>query len=476
MNLSKSILLLKRFGIFALFVLLVVAAVFSSKWYPQLNQWVQSQVVAFRGEEEGNEENEDHDEHAHGDHGHSEEVSIEITEKAMRNIGLTRDLIQPIKLETFYKSITVPAIVVERPGRTRVQVSTPMTGVVTHVEFEQGEAVKPGSMMFQIRLTHEDLVQAQTAFLRTLGELDVEVSEIERLQKVTKSGAIAGKILLEREYAHDKLIALKKSQKEALRLHGLSDEQVNQIEKSRKLLSELKLFAPTIDMGNEEAKELSTDLNDRSLILKELNVHKGQSVNAGESLSVMAAYNELYIEGNAFEQDIEDLRKVWNKGWGVTAIFERPGADSDEINNLSIVYLANQIETQTRTLHFYVQLMNEVASPKIVGKKTFIEWKYLPGQRLRLKIPIHQWENQIVLPVAAVAQEGSSNYVFQQNGKKFNRIPVHVKFRDQYSVVIENDGALFPGDMVALKGAHLMLIDLKNKAGGAVDPHAGHNH
>ena len=43
-------------------------------------------------------------------------------------------------------------------------------------------------------------------------------------------------------------------------------------------------------------------------------------------------------------------------------------------------------------------------------------------------------------------------------------------------VVIENDGSLFPGDVVAKRGAHQLQMALKNKSGGGVDPHAGHNH
>jgi len=53
---------------------------------------------------------------------------------------------------------------------------------------------------------------------------------------------------------------------------------------------------------------------------------------------------------------------------------------------------------------------------------------------------------------------------------------VHVEYRDRFSVVVANDGSLFPGDLVALSGAQQMQLALKNKSGGGVDPHAGHNH
>ena len=35
---------------------------------------------------------------------------------------------------------------------------------------------------------------------------------------------------------------------------------------------------------------------------------------------------------------------------------------------------------------------------------------------------------------------------------------------------------IYPGDIIAHAGAHQMQMALKNKAGGGVDPHAGHHH
>ena len=49
-------------------------------------------------------------------------------------------------------------------------------------------------------------------------------------------------------------------------------------------------------------------------------------------------------------------------------------------------------------------------------------------------------------------------------------------YREQASIVIANDGSLFPGDIVALRNAHQMQMAVRNKAGGGIDPHAGHNH
>lgn len=478
-----------------------LAIVLHEWWLPATNNWVEQTIGSFRSSSEQDDadghETDNGDPHAghdHSGHAHDEATSLELSGTALRNLGLTPEFIQPVTISTFRRSITVPALVVERPGRTRIQVAAPMTGVVTHVHSVPGEAIKPSTLLFRIRLTHEDLVKAQTDFLRTLGELDVERREIRRLQTVTKSGAIAGKVLLEREYARDKLQAVLSAEKEALRLHGLSTEQVEQIVTERRLLRDLQVFAPSPDSHGESEFKLSRQPIQRTafqldpqhmpaspkfrvMILSDLHAHKGQSVEAGETLCVLSDYSELYIEGLAFEQDASEIATAAKNKWRVSAVFERPGRKAESIDGLEIVRLANEVDTDSRTLKFYVRLPNSIQNDTTdsAGHR-YVDWQHRPGKRLQLRVPIEDWPDQIVLPVDAVTKEGAEYYVFQQNGDHFDRVGVHVKYRDQQSVVIANDGSLFPGDIVALRGAHQMQMALKNKAGGGVDPHAGHNH
>jgi acetyl/propionyl-CoA carboxylase alpha subunit len=188
------------------------------QWLPAVQGWTQSKQTAEK-QAKSNESAAAHDDESHHDHdhaGHDEASSLELSPQARKNVGLTADKVIPVKLQSFTRTITIPAIVVERPGKTRVTIVAPMTGIITNVNVLAGEAVKPDRELFKLRLTHEDLVQAQTAYLKTLGELDVEKKEIERLTDITNRGVIAGKVLLEREYEKEKLEAILKSQREAL--------------------------------------------------------------------------------------------------------------------------------------------------------------------------------------------------------------------------------------------------------------------
>jgi multidrug efflux pump subunit AcrA (membrane-fusion protein) len=429
----------------------------------------------------------DHDERGHDKH--EETASIALSPQARKNIGLQTGVVRP---RDFDRSITVPAIVVERPGQTRYVMSAPMTGVVTGVHVARGEAVRSGKLLFTLRLTHEDLVQAQTEFLRTLGQLDVEERELARLEKAA-TGAVAGRVVLERQYERDKLQALLRAQREALRLHGLTEEQVTWITAQGKLLREVQVFAPLLhkdDSLHHESEVLETPAgvhpasgeveephaHEQRFIVEELPVQAGQAVESGEALCTLADYQELYLEGRAFEQDAEALVQAAEAGRHVVAVTEGL-RETSRIENLEIVFVSNQVEPQSRALHFYVALPNEVVRDAMQPDgRHFIAWKHKTGQRMQLRVPVERWQNVLVLPVDAVAQEGPEFYVFVQNGDRFERRPVHVPHRDQDYAVIANDGSVFPGETVAMNAAHQLQMAIKNQAGGGVDPHAGHNH
>lgn len=436
-----------------------------------------------------------HDDHAHEDHGgHSENESLELSAQAMLNLGLTAEYLKPIQTGHYFKTISIPAMIVERPGRSIIQVSTPMTGVVVRVSAVLGSAVSPGAALFQIRLTHEELVTSQTDFVRALGELDVENRELKRLQSGVDSGVIPPRSLLERQYAKEKLEALLGAQREALRLHGLSERQVAGIEKDRRLLSELNVIVPAQQESTSELRlsemshfqpvsastvdttgtqDAAVEATETPLIIETVDVSRGQSIDQGGRLCSLADYSRLYIEGNAFEQDSGIISDAAARNWKVRALL----SDGQSIDELPIAFVASEIDEQARTLKMYVDLPNEILrDEKDSDGHRFVSWKYKPGQRLQLLIPVEQWTDQIILPVDAVAQEAAEFFVFHQNGRHFDRIPVHVIYRDQISAVIANDGTLFPGDIVALRNAHQMQMAVRNKAGGAVDPHAGHNH
>jgi multidrug efflux pump subunit AcrA (membrane-fusion protein) len=449
----------------ALAILVVVLAVTYRTWSP----WAAGQLATDASSE-------DHDEHEHADDpheddhdhaGHSDATSIELSPGGLKNIDY-----EPVTVElsTYVRSVTMPAVVVERPGRSQVHVTAPLTGVVTKINPIEGAAVVPGSELFEIRLTHEELVAAQRDYVRTAESLDVVNREIERLKGLGE-GVVAGKRILEQEYERQKLEASLEAERQALLLHGLSDAHVKAILHDRKLLQTITVHAPSHDDNEEACKE------DHLFHVQQLPVKPGQQVEVGATLCVLADHCELYIEGHAFEDDAAKLREAAGQGWHVSASVLVGDRETDPIAGLSLLYLADQVDQQSRAFRFYVSLPNEVVLDRTTERgHRFVQWRFKPGQRMQLHVPLAQWEDRIVLPVEAIVDEGAETYVYQKNGSHFDRVPVHVEHRDRTSVVVANDGSILPGDVVAGRGAYQMHLSLKNRSGSGIDPHAGHDH
>lgn len=453
------------------------------------------------------------------DHDHAEQLpttSIELSERALKNIGF-----QPLVIATsqYTRTIRLPGMVVEKPGRSQIHLTAPLTGVISRIHAVQGAAVEPGSPLFEIRLTHEELVAAQSNLIRTAGSLDVVELELARLNALG-DGVVAGKRILEQEYEKRKLEAGLRAERQALLLHGLSEHDVEAIVRDRRLFQTMQVSAPGHDAvdeestgpqdfretertglprepdssqtipahagtGGEHPSGVSADPGSHQTVdrpahlfhIQALPVQLGQQVEAGQLLCVLADHCELFLEGQAFEDDVARLRRAAAAGWEIQA--SQPGGQGSEgtVRNLRVLYLADHVDPQTRAFRFYLGLPNRIALDQThLGGGRFLDWEYKPGQRFELQVPVEQWEDRIVLPVEAVVDEGAEVCLYRQNGSRFERVPVHVEYRDPQQVVIANDGAVFPGDIVAGRGAWQMHLALQGQSGPAVDPHAGHNH
>jgi cobalt-zinc-cadmium efflux system membrane fusion protein len=293
------------------------------EWFSQFQ--VASTHSASSNEHAGVEDDGDHAGHSHGmkSHpGHDDLTALGISTQAEQTIGLK---VCRIELKPYQRSIIVPAMIVERPGRSVVRVTAPLSGIVTSIAVVRGEAVTAGQALITVRLTHEELVQAQSDLLRSLAELDVAERELKRLEPLAKDSLIPRKTVLEREYEQQKLEAVIKAQRQALSLHGLNEEQIASILADRELFRELTVSAPLHAKARADkssADNKGKQPGERLWQVQELAVELGQHVEAGNLLCVLADHAELYIEGTAFEQDSREIERAVHDNSAVTAVIE----------------------------------------------------------------------------------------------------------------------------------------------------------
>ena len=190
---------------------------------------------------------------------------------------------------------------------------------------------------------------------------------------------------------------------------------------------------------------------------------------AGQLLSTLANHRALFIEGHAFKREAASLAKAAESEWPIQCRFE---AD-DQVDwpvfdqTLEIRHLANAIDSTTRTFNFFIPLLNQ-SRTYTKDNQTFIVWRFRPGQRVRLQVPVEELKDVLVVPTPAVVREGPEAYVFQQNGDLFNRLPVHVLHEDRLQTVLANDGSVKAGRYLAQSAAASLNRVLKSQAASGV--------
>lgn len=446
----------------------------------------------------------EHDHHHDDDHAadmhedehedHEEEDHVALTQQAFANLGLR--LGEPT-IGDYWKSNLVPGKVVEIPGRSDLAISAPVAGIVESVNVVPGQSIPTQSPLFTIRLTDEALLAAQARYLETMTQQEVAQQEIARLTPLIQSGAVTGGKKRELEYEVKQLVARKATILQELRGRGMPEGDINQLSRDRILASTLSIFAPQFLRNTEEASS--------GYSIEKLLAHPGKSISRGDSLSTVAYHQRLYIEGTAFEVDLPTLEQIAKQKWKI-AVETSHGHDETEPSEmmLELLRVDNHIDEATQTVRFFIELPNKVTQTLNEDGRQFEQWRFRPGQRLHLRLPVEKWSDQLTLPTDAVVIEGPNVFVFAEHHHaeeehvdhndedphadedeheheedvfvELEPIPVRLLYRDDKTVVIANDGSLHDGEQIALNNAYKLYLAMKMQAGGGGGHHHHHDH
>lgn len=400
----------------------------------------------------------EHDDHADMPSAESPKIA-KLSRQAQANLGLE---VKPVQVGDYWKKIQIPGVIVERPGVTDKGVISPLAGVVTKVHAFAGDIVKPGQKLFTIKLVSTYLQQLQSDLFKATTEISLINKEVNRLSGLADSGSIPGKKLVELRQELSRQQALIAANRQELLARGLSQQQVQQIENGQ-FLTSIEVNVPEAGSSNyDQNAPDNADANGDLLEVQSMHVSLGQQIEAGQSLVTLADHSSLYIKGHAFKSEASDLANAAEFEWPVQIEFnEDESRDWPKLDQtFHIRHLANTTDPNSRTFDFFVPLVNQ---SRVYEKnnRTMVFWRFRPGQRVNILVPIEKMTAVIVLPAEAVAFEGPEAYVFQQNGDLFNRIPVQVLHQDRTQVVIQDDGSLPFGFYLAQNSAAALNRVLK---------------
>jgi cobalt-zinc-cadmium efflux system membrane fusion protein len=404
---------------------------------------------------------------AEAEHKHEHSTDrIALSEQAQRNLGIEAAALTP---RPYWRTITIPGVVVDRPGESERHVAARVTGIVAEIHARPGETVTPGAPLFEFDLISEVLQSAQVELAKTATDFALATVERDRIANLVKLGTSAAADLTRQQNQVDRLTNLAKSLRRQLQLFGLTPEQVARAE-GGDVITRATVLAPPANSADARYE------------IKELNVRLGQQVQAGQVLATLADHRRLFVEGWAFKTEAAALAVVADKQIRVEVEFtdETPG-DWKPQPPLVIHHLASTVDPVNRTFPFYLSLDNESRTIDRDGR-TYLAWRFRPGQRVRLRVPVERLAtpgaggkdaDPFVLPLGAVVREGPEAFVFVQAGDVFLRRPVRVLHEDHKEAVIANDGSVTRAELIVRNQA--AAINRAIKAQAAEGGH-GHSH
>lgn len=405
---------------------------------------------------------------------------LEISSQARKNLGLVS---KPAKPQEYWRSVLIPGEIADRPGLSDRGVTSPAVGIVTAIHAFPGDTMRPGESLFTLRLFSEYLQATQTQLFKARQETAIIQAEIDRLSSAVSSGAVSKSKMIALRSDISRQNTLIQSARQELLTRGLRPGQVAQIEGGT-FVSTVEVVAPPV-MPNQVSSNLSmpspvrqasllTDASSTGGIayeVQELSVELGQQVQAGQLLAKLSNHQSLYVIGHAFKREAPFLEQAAQERRPIDIEFaeDTEGRWPESEQKFEIRHLSNSIDTESRTFDFFIPLANQSRAYEKQGK-AFLVWRFRPGQRTRLHVPVEKYENVFVVPAAAVVREGPEAYVFRQNGDLFKQLPVHVLHEDRQSVVIANDGGITPGTYLAQSAAASLNRVLKAQTASGEQP------
>ncbi len=404
---------------------------------------------------------------------------LKLSPQARQNLKLVS---KPVKPQSFWRKILVPGEVVDRPGLSDRGVTSPAVGVVTEVHAFPGDTVRPGERLFTLRLISEYLQNTQSELFRAVRETELINEQLERLRPLAANGGLSQAKLIELEQQLKRQQAAIEGYRQDLLTRGLNPEQIAEIQEGH-FVASIHVAAPPAltdqpltptqpqspKTSEEQATVSEAEPNAVAYEVQDLKVDLGTQVQAGQLLSLLANHGSLYIAGHAFKREATYLEQAAQQGWPIEMEFAEDDASHWPTldQTFQIRHLANTIDSSSRTFDFFTPLTNQSRS-YVQNDKTFVVWRFRPGQRVRLHVPVEELSNVIVMPAAAVVREGPEAYVFQQNGDLFNRLPVHVLHEERLEIVLANDGSIKPGLYLAQSAAASLNRVMKAQAASGI--------
>jgi membrane fusion protein, heavy metal efflux system len=341
------------------------------------------------------------------------EVSIALSDEQIRAAGIE---IGPIEREVETGELVAPGVVTVPPTQLHV-VAAPAAGLVEALLVAPDEEVYAGAPI--AKLKSSELVEAQRAFLHADSDAALAEEKLRRDEQLLKERIIAERrVIVTRAEATQARSALEE-RRQLLALAGMTDEDIETLRRSRKLVSALLVRAPIAG------------------VILQRHGTAGERVPASAPLVTIARLDPIWVNLQipvGREAPLQLGQSVTLPGVGAQGRLIRVGRTVD------------------------------AATQSIAAVAEFQATKHLlrPGQALQAMLRVGgpggaQWR----VRADSIVTYRDQHFVFARDASGFRAIPVVVVAESpQYASI---RGALRSGDRIATHGILTLLAELAAK-------------
>ncbi|MTI88992.1 MAG: efflux RND transporter periplasmic adaptor subunit [Balneolaceae bacterium] len=392
---------------------------------PQTEQEQHSEGAGQHEEESGNHAGENSGQ-AQGGAQHAEEVHL--NEQQRESLGIN---VETLDSGSAASTIARPASINYNLDNI-AKVGPRIEAKVVRVLKDLGDRVGRGEPL--ALMSSVELGKAKAEYIRLKARLKSKQATYKREQSLYDQQISSEAELLEAEAAFEEAKAEMDATAETLRLYGLTDEAIQNIETgSDQPLSRYYISSPI------------------SGVVQERNLSPGQTVSSSETPIHVANLTEMWVMIDAYEQDVRYIEQGQTVNISVRSI-------PDETFKGTVNWISYALEEGSRTMPVRAVVEN-------------------PDRQLRAgmfgtaRIQTGQERNIAVIPVDAVQTIEGESKVFVPGDEEGSFQPITVRLGAENEGLVEILSGLEPGDQAVTAGAFDLKSALTAKTRSAAHGH-----
>ncbi len=312
------------------------------------------------------------------------------------------------------------------------EISPRVNGFLRGVRVDLGKVVRRGDILADV--DSSQVSAGKTQLITSHAAVNLAKVTADRVQALSRSGAVPGKAELEVMTALNQAQANAMDAEQKLRNLGFDDAALNQILKTKDTKNLLEITAPI----------------DGSVVLR--HAVMGEAVTPDSRLFVVADTSRMWLWIDAYEGDITKIAP------GQPVSFYIAGTDPKNEGLAfegKVNWVGSEVNDKTRTTRVRAELLNP-------------DGRLRANQFGRAEIQVSPEHKAVVVPKAAVQRKDGTDLVFLPEDEPGHyRAQRIVSKSTDHSDVVEVTWGLKPGQRVVTKGAFLLKTEIMKGSIGA---------